>query len=79
MLPIEKQIRSKKQLKETLTIELAKYPHKFKALSYLFGISENAILARHAILLRKTEYYTNINKRIRAFIYKILLKHFYAA
>ena len=36
-------------------------------------INEQAILIRHIILLRKTEYYTNTNKKIRALFFKIKL------
>jgi serine O-acetyltransferase len=39
----------------------------------IFPISEQAILRKHQVLLRKTEYYKNTNKRIRFIILKIRL------
>lgn len=74
MLPIEKRIRSKKQLQDVLALEKAKYSCKFYWISYLLGVSENAILRHHAILLRKAEYHTNAGHKLRAVWYKMFLK-----
>lgn len=78
MLPIEKRILTEKQLKETLSLELKKYSCKSYYTSYLLallGVREQAILVSHAVLLRKAEYYTNTNKKIRALFYKFFLRH----
>jgi len=74
MLPIEKRIKTKKQLLETLALERAKYRTKSGWIYYWLQISENAILARHAVLLRKAEYHCNTGHKLRALWYKTLLK-----
>lgn len=70
MLSEDRRINSKEQLKEWLDVELKRYrltPRRI--LPYLFQISEGAILHKHTILLRKTEYYINTGKKLRAKLY----------
>ena len=77
MLSEEKRIKTKAQLKEFLDIECARYPvHGRRYIAYLLQISEGAILHRHTVLLRKTEYFVNTGKRIRATVYQALLMRF---
>ena len=77
MLSEEKRIKTKAQLKEFLDIECERYPvHGRRYISYLLQISEGAILRRHTVLLRKTEYFVNTGKRIRATIYQARLMRF---
>ncbi len=64
-------IQNKKDLEEWLEYELRYYPVSF--LKYFLQASENAILRKHQILLRKTEYYVNTNKLIMSLIYKFRL------
>ena len=64
MLLPEERIRTKKQLKEYLNAELPRY--KASGIKYFFQASENAILKKHQKRLRKTEYYINSGKKIRA-------------
>lgn len=74
MLSEDKRIKTKAQLKEFLDIECARYPlHGRRYISYLLQLSEGAILRRHTVLLRKTEYYINSGKRIRAYLYWAML------
>ena len=69
-----KRIQTRAELKEWLALETARFPNrgKYRILNIL-NIGENAILRRHQILLRKTEYYINSGKRLMAKIYKIRL------
>lgn len=71
MLPEEKRIKTKKDLQEYLSVELQYFKCSF--LKYLLQCNEGAVLKRHQILLRKTEYYLNTRKRIRGFFYQLLL------
>jgi len=74
MLPEEKRIRTKAQLKEWLAVECGRYPLSARRiLPYLLQISEGAILRRHIILLRTTEYHTNAGHRLRAAWYYLRL------
>ena len=73
-------IHNKKEMKEWLKYELY---HKYGKEDTIYGlfqdlflVTEGAILRRHIILLRKTEYFINTNKKIRALIYKLLLRKF---
>ena len=76
MLSEDKIIRTRAQLREYLDVELWRYPiHGRRYLSYALQLSEGAILRRHTVLLRKTEYYTNTGRRVRALIYHTLLMH----
>lgn len=58
-------INNKKDLKEYISIERNKYSVRF--IDKIFSITEQAILLKFQIRLRKTEYYKNTNKRIRYF------------
>lgn len=70
MLPKEKWLNTKDQLKEWLRIELRPYPRGLQGLLP----TEGAILKRHQVLLRKTEYYTNSGKKLLAAFYKLRLR-----
>ena len=74
MLSVEKRIKNKRELKDFLSVELKYY--KVGKLAYLLQCTEAAILRKHQILLRKTEYYTNTNRRLRALIYNLRLHKF---
>ncbi|WP_339319211.1 serine acetyltransferase [Paenibacillus sp. FSL R10-2734] len=65
-------IHSKTDLKEFLSIEKQNYGIKSNW-THLICISEKSYLWKHNVLLRKTEYYVNNNKKIRSLIYKVLL------
>lgn len=70
MIPEEKRIHTKEQLREWLAIETARYPLTARhILPYIFQLSQGAIIRRHMVLLRKTEYYFNTGKRLRAKLY----------
>ncbi|MBQ7410439.1 MAG: serine acetyltransferase [Clostridia bacterium] len=63
-------IHDKKTLKEFLDYELSKYGNsRFNFL----GITENQILKKHQIILRKTEYFVNTNNKIMSLIYRLRL------
>ena len=70
-------IQTRAELKEWLALETARFPNrrKYRILNIL-NIGENAILRRHQILLRKTEYYINSGHRVLAKIYKLRLLQF---
>ena len=72
-----KRIQTRAELKEWLALETARFPNrgKYRILNIL-NIGENAILRRHQILLRKTEYYINCGHRVLAKIYKLRLLQF---
>ena len=72
MLNKEDRIQNKKQLKEWLNYECAKY--KCGIFSRVFQVGENAILYKHQVLLRKTEYYLNTNKKISYIVSKLKLR-----
>lgn len=74
MLPVERRIDTKEKLNDWLKIELKRQCNN--KLKLFLQLSERAILGKHQILLRKTEYYTNTRKRIRAKIYGLRLKRF---
>lgn len=77
MIPEEKRITTRSQLKEYLSAECTRYPMSPRRwLPYLFQISEGAILRRHTVLLRKTEYYLNSGRRLRGWFYHMLLMKF---
>ena len=69
MLSEEKRINNKRQLKEWLTYELRHYPKGLKTLLP----SESAILRKHQILLRRTEYYTNTGNCVMMLWYRFRL------
>ncbi len=63
MLPVEQRLRTKEQLKQWLACEKKKYGNP-SAVKWMLGHSERAVLYRHQVLLRKTEYYRNSGKGI---------------
>lgn len=69
MLPEEKRIHTKQDLKRFLDTELAQYG----AGGLLFPFREKDILAKHNILLRKAEYHKNNNHKIRFVFYRARL------
>ena len=74
MLSEDRKIKTRAQLKETLAIECARYPLSLRRIvPYLLQISEGAILRRHTVLLRKTEYYRNTGRRVLATLYEARL------
>lgn len=77
MLSEERKIKTKAQLREYIEADCKRYPLRGRRyLAYLLQISEGAILRKHAVMLRKTEYYTNTGKKLRAFLYRARLMRF---
>ena len=77
MLSEDKKIKTRAQLREYLEADCARYPMSARrVLPYLLQISEGAILRRHIVLLRKTEYYTNTGRRLLAAFYHARLMKF---
>lgn len=77
MISDDKRLKTKAQLRDWLDAETARYPNYGRYRIYnIFLMSENAILRRHQILLRKTEYFANSGRRIRAKLYKMRLELF---
>lgn len=76
MLPEEKRIRTKAQLKDWLSVELQPYEDlgPLQDLLNLFNANQGAILRRHMILLRTTEYHINVGHRLRALLWKLRLR-----
>lgn len=72
---MKKFINSKDDLNRFLQIEREKYKIEYKGIP-IFCIREKDFLWKHNILLRKSEYYTNTNKKLRSIIYRILLFRF---
>ena len=75
MLPEEKRIRTKAQLRDWLSVELA--PYRLGGMQKLLNLidgNEAAILRRHMILLRTTEYHINTGHRLRAGLWKLRLR-----
>ncbi len=70
MLPKEQQITSKAQMKEWIAYELRRYR---KRKNIWLPITEYAILRKHLILLRKTEYHVNCGHRILGTFYRVRL------
>lgn len=70
MLSEDKKIKTRAQLKEYLDVELKPYKlHGRQYIAYIFQISERAILRKHTILLRKTEYYLNSGHKLIGELY----------
>lgn len=69
---MKKYINNKNDLEEFLCYESVLYKRKSTRIP-IICIRENDYLWKHNVLLRKTEYYTNTNKKILGCIYKILL------
>ena len=63
MLPVEKRLKTKEQLRQWLACDQARYG-KIGRLEYFLRCSERSILYRHQVLLRKTEYLYNNRKKI---------------
>ena len=76
MLSEEKRIRTKAQLKDWLSVETAPYENlgRMQDLLNLFDANQGAILRRHMILLRTTEYHINTGHRLRALLWKLRLR-----
>lgn len=75
MLNEDKRIKTKQQLREYLAAETDRYDNAgLQKLLNFFNLNEGAILRRHMILLRKTEYYLNTGKRLRFLLYKLRLR-----
>lgn len=70
MLPKELRITSKAQMKEWISYELSRYG---KSKITCLPITEYAILRKHLILLRKTEYHVNCGHKVLGMIYKLRL------
>lgn len=73
MLPHEKKLTTKEQLKNWLKYEQSKYDVRHWRLKAALG-SETALLFKTNYLLRKTEFYYNNGKKIRYFLYYYKLK-----
>ncbi len=74
MLSEDRKIKTRTQLREALTLECKRYPLSARRiLPYLLQISEGAILRRHTVLLRKTEYYRNTGRRMLAAFFEARL------
>lgn len=72
-----KRIQTKAELREWLALETARYPNRGKyRIMNLLMLGENAVLRKHQILLRKTEYYINSGHRVLAKLYKLRLLQF---
>lgn len=77
MISEDKKIKTRAQLKEYLDVELQRYPMSLRrVLPYIFQVSEGAILHRHTVLLRRTEYYTNTGRRLLAALSRARLIRF---
>lgn len=72
-----KRIQTKAELREWLALETARYPNRGKyRIMNLLMLGENAVLRKHQILLRKTEYYINSGRRVLSKLYKLRLLQF---
>lgn len=75
MLSMENRITSKQMLRDWIAYETNRYGN-IKSLGFRIKmwlhLGENAILARFMVLLRKTEYYLNTDKKIRYLWNKLL-------
>ncbi len=76
MLAEDKRIRTREQLRDWLSVELAPYEHIgfTQSVLNLFNANQGAILRRHMILLRTTEYHINTGHRLRAMLWKLRLR-----
>ena len=75
MLPEDRRIRTRAQLREWLALELA--PYELGGMQKLLNLidgNEAAILRRHIILLRSTEYHINAGHRLRAGLFRLRLR-----
>lgn len=65
-------VDTKEKLKDWLTSE-RKYYNNPGILQLIFPVTENDILYKHQVLLRKTEFYFNTHNRFCTLFYKTLL------
>lgn len=72
-----KRIQTREDLKDWLTYETRFYRNqgKYRVMNWLL-LGENAVLRRHQILLRKTEYHINSGHRLLAKFFKLRLVQF---
>ena len=72
-----KRIQTRAELKDWLAYETRHYKNqgKYRLMNMLL-LGDNAVLRRHLVLLRKTEYYINSGHRILASLYKMRLLQF---
>ena len=68
-------IKTKKDLKEYIKYESVLYGGKIRILGLILS-SERDLLLYHQILLRKSEYYYNTNKKVRYLFYRARLRKF---
>ena len=76
VLAENRRIRTREQLHDWLSVELAPYENlgRMRNLLNLFNVNQGAILRRHMILLRTTEYHINAGHRLRALFWKLRLR-----
>ena len=75
MLPEDRRIRTRAQLREWLAAELR--PYELGGMQKLLNLidgNEAAILRRPMVLLRTTEYHINMGHRLRAGLWKLRLR-----
>lgn len=65
-------IQTRKQLREWLDYEKARYPQE-SYLKYLLQTNENSLIWKHQKLLRTTEYHINANHKLRAKLCRLRL------
>lgn len=72
MLDYNNRINSKRELNDWLSYELSNYSgHEVGGgIRKLFPITENDILRKHQLLLRKSEYHINTNHKVRSMLYR---------
>ena len=72
-----KRIQTRAELKDWLAYETRSYKNhgKYRLMNLLL-LGDNAVLRRHQVLLRKTEYYINSGHRLLASLYKMRLLQF---
>lgn len=74
MLLYENRINTKNDLKNWIEYKRKKYGGgTASVIREVFPISEKDVLRKHQVLLRKTEYHTNCQHKVRAIICKIKL------
>lgn len=74
MLPTEKRIQTKGQLKDWIECETAKYGQGGRGGYSLFPILQEQRLRNHCILLRHSEFHLNNGHKIRYCIFHFLLR-----
>ena len=82
MIPKNKQIKSKEQLKEWLEYELPRYDSKninkpiVQRVVNILQLNQGSVLRKHQLLLRKAEYYNNTGKKLMSLLYHVRLSKF---